>query len=1250
MRLILLLLALIGLALPMAAGAQPQAQVQAHGGRPRIAFVSIHIAEMPTIARAAAKRVAGEMQIDFYGLGGGLLPGIDTVDLGSYDLVLIDAAGPRLLNYSAQIEAAKARTRVLVVGAGTPVTGTIDPAAHPDVARYWDNGNEENFAGLFAYVCARLLGLDIAVPPPRVYPDLALWHPDAPAPFATIADYLRWETARLADAAARPRIGILFYRNLVLADNAAVVAGLIREVERQGGLPVPIWREGGRSLASTLLGTERLDALILCASRVDYADARAGAAEAARLGVPPLMCATDYRRTPEDWRKSAGGFAPDQTGELALGELEGIVEPMVVGARAVAPDGRVSYVAIPDQLRWRVARAMAWARLHRLPNGEKRLVIPYHNEEPGEADVGSDPDSYMDAQGSIVALLTRLRAEGYDTGPDPIPDVATLSRRMAEAGSNTRPGDDATLRRRIAQGAITVPLATYLDWYAALPETVRRETEARWGPPPGRIMTVDGRIVIPALRFGKVTLVAHPIWGLQADAGALAAKGALPPHHQYLAFYLWMQHQEHADAFVPMFTQLSLMPGKQEGPAADDAVGVLIGALPHIQPLPLQANGGVGNKRRTQAVTIGFMPEFVRAGLNPDLATLSALLDASPADVAAIRAAAGRAGLARSLGVDPATAPWDRLEPALRRYLGEVAAAPMPIGGHVLGRAPDAATTAKLVQAMLAGNGGSAPDLDAVARAIRGDDAALSPDLVAQARDYAARLAQAPREIDAIVAALSGGFVAPGPMQDAIRNPDALPAGRNPYTLDVRALPTRAAWDIGSRLADDMIAQHRAKTGKPPRKVAFVLWSGETAQNGGTNEAQILHLLGVRPVWNSRGQVVDVALDSRAAIGRPRVDVLVTTSGTYRDHFGEKLALIAKAVALASSADEPDNPVRAETRARAASLRAAGVPADVAERRALRRVFSTAPGAYSPSTQFANREGWSPDRLNRLYEARLAHAYGDGAEGEPDSAAFAANLERVDAAVFSRSSSAYGVLDTPLPAAYLGGLAMAVRQRTGRSIETYIANGQTSGAARIETLDRFYGRERDSRYLNPEWIRGMQASGYNGARYMADVTDSMLLWEATKPDLVTDRDWEALRDVYLRDRYNLGLDRFFAEANPAARAKLVGAMRDAITRGDWHADAATRRELGMAAAPAAAIRAPNSGTRPARAQAQRAATAAPGKPTGAPAANRVAGFELVPSPPPPTAQPRPGSTLPLVAALLAMLLLFGLGMTARPKW
>ncbi|BBE34771.1 cobaltochelatase subunit CobN [Sphingosinicella microcystinivorans] len=1252
LRLIATMLALLcGAGFSMSASAQPEAAKP----RMRIAFVSIHIAEMPTIARAGAARMANHVQVDFFGLGGGLIPSIEGVDLGRYDLVLLDAAGPRLLNFTRQIEDAKQRTKVLVVGPGTPIEGTVDPAEHPDVARYWNNATADNYAGLFTYVAAKVLGYSVTVPPPVDYPALALWHPEAPARFTKVESYLDWIATRYPDAAARPKIGILFYRSLVLADNAGVVAALIRETERQGGLPVPVWREGGGDLASGIMGQTQLDALILCGNRIDYASAEAGVAEAQRLGVPPLMCATDYRREASAWRKNIGGFAPASTGELAMSELDGIVEPMVVGARATAPDGTVSYQPLPEQVRLRVARAMAWARLHRLPNAEKRIVISYHNEEPGEADVGSDPDSYMDAQGSMVALLHRLRDEGYDVGADPLPDSEALARRLAEEATNAAPGDTETLRRRIAQGAITIPQATYLGWYATLPEPLRREIERVWGPPPGRLMTVDGQIVIPALRFGKILLAAHPLWGPQTGGKALEETGALPPHHQYLAFYLWMQKAGRTDAYLPLFTQLSLMPGKQEGPAADDAVGLLIGDLPHIQPLPLQANGGVGNKRRALAVTIGFMPEFARAGLSPPLAEISSLLAGETLDETLLREKVITAGLAASLGLDPAKAPLDQLRTALTAYLDEAEGAPIPLGGHILGQAPSPDVQVKMVQAMLA-VGRAAPDLADVARAIGGEKNALPPEIVSLARDYAARIASAPREMDAVIAALAGRYVPPGPMQDAIRNPDALPAGRNPYTLDVRAVPTMQAWAQGVHLADDMLADYRTKHDRQPRKVAFVLWSNETAQNGGSNEAQILHLIGVRPVRDARGHVVDVALVDRAELGRPRVDVLVTTSGTYRDHFGEKLALIAKAIRLAAQAHEADNPVRAETQARIQALRAQGIDPQNAEKRALRRIFSTAPGGYSPSTQFANREGWSKSALDRLYRARIGHAYGDDDEGEPDGAAFTANLDTVDAAVFSRSSSAYGLLDTPMPAAYLGGLSMAVRQETGRTIDSYIANEQAAGQPHVETIDRFYARERDSRYLNPEWIRAMQASGYNGARYMADLTDSMSLWEQMRPELVSDQDWEAVRDVYLRDRYDLGMDRYFARHNPAAREKLVETMLEAIERGDWVADDAIRAELRQMVGQTVdsiALETPTQ-TAPSSAGAHGRETAAP--PTTAAAlpaerAAQVSGYELVPAPTTSEFALRSRHNVLQMAFGVGLLILLSVtGIAIKPRW
>lgn len=1240
----------------------PASAVAQDEDRPRIAMVSIELAQSPNLALAAARARADRLQVDLYGLGGGLIPSVAEADLASYDLVLIEGVGPQLVQFAPAIEAAKRETKVLVVNGERWVQGNVEPASLPDLQVYWTNATAENYARLLDYLTAQVLGREVAVAPPTVYPETAFYHPDAEEPFTDLATYEAWARARLPDADSRPRIGVVLYRGLVLGGNARVIDALIAEVERQGGLPLPLWRKDS---ADTLLamappGASGVDAIILCSNWIDYQDHAAGVRAAQALDAPLLNCTNDYSRTPQEWEEALGGFAPTRSGQLAMSELQGLVEPMMVGARAIGPDGAAIIEPIDHQVRWRVARAMAWAQLSRLDNSQKRLIIPYFSEGRSEADVGSDPDSYLDAQGTLIALLQRLKAEGYDVGEAPLPTKVELSKLMATHGSN--PPDAAALQLRAKDGLMAfVPEEDYLAWWSALPVVSRAAVEAQWGPPPGDLMvTTDpqGRraIAIPLLRFGKVALAPHPIWGMQ-EARGLASEGALTPHHQYIAFYLWAQKTWKADAYLPLFTQLSLMPGKQEGPASTDWIGLLIGDMPHIQPTPLQANGGVANKRRANAVLVGFMPELAQAGLAPDLAQLKADIAAAGADPgrqAAVRAKAGELGVDRVLGLDQRTAPWSALAEALNRHLDEIDRAPITQGGHVLGEAPDAKTAARMAHAMVAGEPG-APSLEQVQSVGEGADGGMPAEMDLKVRDYLGRIAGAGREMDAVIAALAGGYVEPGPNADAIRNPDAIPGGRNPYTLDPRGLPTPQAWAIGVRLADEMVRDYVDKHGEPPRKAAFVLWSGETVQNAGVLESQVLRLLGARPVWNGKGQVVDVELEERATLGRGRVDVLITTSGTYRDHFGDKLVLLNKAVALAAAAEEPDNQVRRNAAETTARLTAQGVPRDAAERRALRRLFSTAPGAYSPATEFAIDQDprWSNDALADLYARRLAHAYGDEADaGAADGEAFAENLKTVDAAVFSRSSNVFGLLDTPMPAAYLGGLNMAVRHESGRRIETYISQLASPDQARVEPIAQTLGREMRSRYLNPNWIAGMQADGYNGARYLSDFADHLLLWDVTTPDLVTDQEWEAVRDVYVRDKYDLGLAEYFARENPAAGQKLVETLLEAADRGHWQADAAALAELRQ--------RLPSSN---ASGQAEARSGPAPGPRSSAPPSTAPVASPPAPSHRPPLqgllmeeerlALPA-GRSLPPTTApfwpLAALALLTAGGLMLRPRW
>lgn len=1198
---------------------------------PRVAVVSIELAQVPNLAKAAAERLRGRMRVDLFGLGQGLLPSVREADLGTYDLVIVEGVGPQLLGFSAQFEAAAARTRVLVVNGERWIRGNVETRALPDLQSYWTNATEENYVRLFDYLAARVLQLPRQVLPPQVYPERAFYHPDAPSPFEEAAAYERWESARVPGATDRPRIAILFYRSLALARNTGVIDALIREVERQGGFPVPVWR---KESAASLGAVSRVDAVILCGNWIDYQDHSAGVKAARRLDVPVLSCATDYTRSLDEWERQPGGFAPSQSGQLALSESEGIVEPMMVGVRTITAEGTTRYEPIAHQVQWRVARAMRWARLRHLENPAKRVVIAYYSEGQNNADVGSDPDTYLDAQGSLVALLNRLKSEGYDVGSDPLPDKAVLTRMLAERGSNPR--TEAEIAERVRSGdAVVISEAQYREWWRALPATARKVTEARWGKPPTH------SLVIPILRFGKVALVPHPIWGFQEES-ALKELGALPPHHQYIAFYNWMQKVWQADAYLPVFTQLSLMPGKQEGPSSTDWVGLLIGDLPHIQPTPLQANGGIGNKRRTNAVLVGFMPELTRAGLPPELATLSRELRLASNDRTkrtGVRESAARLNLAPALGMDPRTAEWSAVASALTLHLDEIARAPMPHGGHVLGNAPSADVTASMVHAML-GDGTDVPSVDEVRAVLSGKLSTAPESLRRRITEFAARVNSAPRELDALIAALDGRYIEPGPNQDAIRNPDALPGGRNPYTFDARALPTPQAWSLGSRLADELIASHRTKHQALPRKVAFVLWSSETVQNGGVLEAQILRLLGARPVWNAKGQVTDVAIDTQESLGRQRVDVFVTTSGTYRDHFSDRIALLAKAVRLAAEQDEPDNPIRVSVLERERTLLAQGMSREQARAAALRRVFSTAPGAYSPATEFAvkTEKRWSDARLAKLYSDRMSFAYGDGDDGLGDPASFSAQLKTVDSAVLSRTSNVYGLLDTPMAAAYLGGIGMAVRTETGRKIDTYVAQLQSPERAHVESIDRTLGRELRSRYFNPAWIEAMKQSGYNGARYMSGLTENLLFWDITSPDLVTDADWNEVFDVYVRDRYELGLQEYFEKQNPGAREQLTRTLLEAADRGHWRAPseslARLRAELSKS-------------TR----QSTPGAAPAPGAAPKAAGTSSVKGFEMqtTSQTPPSLANAQPLSWLSLWVAILG----FGIvaaGALRREAW
>ena len=1152
--------------------------------------------------RQAIEALPLKAQVDIYAAGkGGLVLDAET-DLAGYSLVFLDGATKDLPLDAKKIERLRSATKFVVVNPQPGLEGNVPLARHPDLALYWNNRSTDNDAALLIYLGEKILGLKngLKAPKPVIYPAHSFYHPDAPGLFDSLEAYLAWYRGRGEGYAYDPgalSLGMLIHQSNVQRKNLKTWDALIAATERRGHNAIALVDDASPDLLQFQReGRAVIDVLLCGTEGLNHGNRALGRAQAAQLGVPILMALNHHRLSPEEYRKVSGGHIPELSFLAAEGERDGLLEPLVVAARD--PEDEVArQLPLPEQVEWRISRALAWARLHRATNSEKKVVFTFWIEAGGKSDVGGDPDDFLDVPGSLSMLLSAMRERGYALGEAPLPDAETLARRMAKEASNMGHWSAGEMARRVAESKpVLIPESTYAQWFDALPEKRRHEIEAVWGPPPGKTMIhtdTQGQrfIVIPRIEYGKVLIAPHPMWGYLEDEKVLLSKDALPPHHQYLAFFLWLQKEWRADAWVSLFSNIVLQAGNIQGVMADDPIGILLGGLPHIHPERLGGNGGTGNKRKGLAALPGWYNIVVPSDAHENLGGLREVLaryrsagDASFRDgiEPTLRRSVQEAGIGRALGLEVEHAPLPELLRALDVYLAELEKANMPWGGKILGTAPQGPAMSAMVAGMLG------KDLDKALQPITGApdlagrllvDEVVNQGLTAEAAmqkhlgqnsakmqaqlelavAHAAALRQAPREVEAIFAELDGRWVEPGPAGEPFRRPEVLPPGRVLYNFDIKRVPTIEAEAAGIRQADAQIEAWRKEHGKAyPRKLAFVLWSSEIAKNNGITEAQILHLLGARAVRNWRGEVVDVELIPREVLGRPRVDVLITTSGTYRDTYQSKVELIAKAARLAAASDEADNQISLATRNAEASLQKAGESSGRARQLALARVYSPAPGAFSPSIQFLAKSGdqrGDEARMADLFTRRMSHAYGAGLYGDFSRQAFETHLAHTDAAILPRSGDVNGLLDHSQSAAFLGGLNMAAKTVTGNGISLYVSKLHDADDPQIETAARALQTEMRTRYFNPKWLRENQTHGYDGARNFLFLTDQLDLWDSTATQVVTSADWSEVKSVFVDDKFNLDMDTFFDRNNPYAQQMLLTNLLGAARRGHWEASA-----------------------------------------------------------------------------------------------
>ncbi|MFK7743725.1 MAG: magnesium chelatase subunit H [Roseobacter sp.] len=1000
--------------------------------------------------------------------------------------------------------------------------------------QYWLGGSDDNVEAMLRFLLNRYATGTGWVQAPEAaapidYPDCGLYHPDLPGRITTeIADLP-------VPAGATTTVGLLMMRSYVLSSDTAHYDAVIRAFEARG-IAVRAAFAGGLDGRPAIDGYFRDNAGASIHAMVSltgfslvggpaYNDNVEAIKVLKALDVPYIAAHPLEFQTLGQWTASAQGLGPIETTMLiALPELDGATNPTVFAGRH-GEDGCTgcqhncenqshakAMAPCIERIDSLVEKTIRLASLRRKENAEKTVGIVLFGFPPNAGAVGTA--AYLSVFESLFNTLHRLKADGYDVET---PKTVDALRDKVLKGNAAQYGQEANVADHVTADTIvktTPPLAAI---------------EAVWGPAPGRIQS-DGRgVFVLGAHFGKVFVGVQPTFGYEGDPMRLLFEKGFAPTHAFATFYLWLRNTLKADAILHfgMHGALEFMPGKQAGLGAQDWPDRLIGEMPNIYLYaannPSEATLA---KRRSGAVTITHLtPPLAASGLYKGLLELK---DSLTRWRGLENDAAERTELAELIAVQAEAVDMDGSAPdALWLKLLETEDALIPDGLHIVGK----------------------PLTDAA----RADYLAIMDHADAETRARVDQMLQQETELDALSRALSAKYIEPVPGGDLIRSTDVLPTGRNIHAFDPFRMPTAFACQDGAKQAKLLLDTHDTL----PRTVALVLWGSDNIKSDGGPIAQALALMGCTPRFDSFGRLSGADLIPLAELGRPRVDVIMTLSGIFRDLLPLQTRMLAEAAQKCALADEPldQNFIRAHALAYAEKT-----GCDMAE--AALRVFSNAEGAYGSNVnQLVDSSAFGDeDELADAYEARKSFAYGTDGKAAANAALLQAQLAEVDVAYQNLESVELGVTTVDHYFDTLGGIARAVKRAKGTDAAVYIGD-QTRGVGKVRTLKEQVALETRSRSLNPKFFEGLLKHGAEGVRQIeAQVTNTMG-WSATTGQ-VEPWVYQRISETFVLDE---DMRQRLADLNPTASSRMANRLLEAHDRNYWSPDAETLAALQEAA-------------------------------------------------------------------------------------
>ncbi len=1068
---------------------------------------------------------------------------------------------------------------------------------------YWNQPDVYNLTHMVRLILRDCLGQNLDVAPVRMIPTMGCFHPATDEFFPNPDAYLKWyrkhrNSKKRSNAALppdAPLVALLAFRKHIV-QRQQYVADLIEALEAQGMAVLPIVVSGIEMHVAVRewVARHRVD-LIINTMGFPIIGGPAGSTKPgqyrdtainllAGIDAPYMVVQPLQMQDIDHWRSH--GVAPMQAVIMYdLPEMDGSVAPVALGA---IQEQRI--LATPDRLARAARLATGWVRLRRKANAGKRVALVVYNFPPGMGKLGTA--ALLDVPATLHAILKRLAGEGYRVEGIPA-TVEELAQQIAAL-------DTAEDVQTVVPARTAVPLSEY---HAIVPADHANRIDRKWGTPPGDIAP-SGRdaIRLDTLSFGNVIIAVQPPMGVPGDPMRLLFDRDFTPHHQYVAFYRWLTQRWRADAIVHvgMHGTAEWMPGLQLGLTGDCWPDLLLGEAPHIYLYPLNnpAEAAIARRRGYAAIISHLTPPYARAGLYRQLAMIRAEVEGLETHMTTDDAQALHEQLPLVRAQFPELTPHDG-EPSsaflqrVRQYLDEIEQRLILDGLHIFGAAPAPDRAAALIEAALdvpregrlglsgALRGIGVPE-DRVAQA-RTDfvrrfiieqqpinlidwlqEFGRSPDIdvlfdpqfyIDHGRAMLNGLAQAPGELDALVHALNGGYIRPAPGADPVRaGAAALPSGRNIHSIDPWRLPSDAALERGSVMANQLLEQHRLSLphGSYPQTVALTLWALDTIKTEGESIGAALALVGARPERDGQGKIWRYELVPLEELGRPRIDVLLDVSAIFRDTFQISLDLLDDLFRRAAEADEPlkQNFIRAH----ALEHQARGLSWE----QATARIFTQAPGRYGAGVDELVEEGqWlETSDLADMYIRRNGFAYGGGRSGQEAGEALRGMLGTVEHVFQAIDSVEYGLTDMQHYYGHSGAIRLAAGRARGGDVPLSYAESHT-GHVRVAPAEQLIRLEARAKLLNPRWYEALLQHGYAGAAEIGNRFTYLVGWSATT-GAVEKWVYDQMAETFVLDE---AMRERLAQANPRAARNAVARLLESHGRGLWQADDETIERL-----------------------------------------------------------------------------------------